>query len=155
MPTEIEVEATCSLLEASARSFESLYRSSTLPDRVDSRRTGNTFYGERPDTIRKVHAHVNQVQDYYMSRLGMSIATSDVSLVARRGDCIAQLRRASADGKHRAPIIIDDERWTLSKVYRRFLWHDRIHAKAIVRILLTQLEEGAIEGFTDPFRFFE
>ena len=27
-----------------------------------------------------------------------------------------------------------DELWTLRKVMRRFLWHDRIHAKAMYRM---------------------
>jgi len=30
-------------------------------------------------------------------------------------------------------MAIDGEQWTETKVLRRFIWHDRIHAKALYR----------------------
>jgi hypothetical protein len=48
---------------------------------------------------------------------------------------------------------VDNELWTLKKIVRRFIWHDRIHAKAIARIQEKQKALGLIEGYEDPFCF--
>ena len=43
-----------------------------------------------------------------------------------------------------------DEAWSLKKVLRRFLWHDRIHAKAMYRMAVKTFGEGSVP---DVFRF--
>ena len=43
----------------------------------------------------------------------------------------------------------DGERWTLRKLLRRFLWHDRIHARAMWRTA-APLWGSAV---ADPFGF--
>ena len=50
------------------------------------------------------------------------------------------------------PVIVGsyDEEWSLRKVLRRFLWHDRIHAKAMYRMAVTTFGEGSVP---DVFRF--
>ena len=48
---------------------------------------------------------------------------------------------------------LDNENWTLAKILRRFIWHDRIHARAIVRILQKQQSQGFIQDYKDPFCF--
>ena len=42
------------------------------------------------------------------------------------------------------------EDWTLRKLLRRFLWHDRIHAKAMYRMALRTFDPGTVP---DVFRF--
>ena len=49
-------------------------------------------------------------------------------------------------GIHTAP---DGEAWTPRKLMRRYLWHDRIHARALFR--RTQTLWGS--QIPDPFRF--
>lgn len=49
---------------------------------------------------------------------------------------------------------IDNEEWTIKKVLRRFIWHDRIHAKSMVKILRKQKNNGIIDSYQDPFYFF-
>ena len=44
------------------------------------------------------------------------------------------------------------EDWSLRKVLRRFIWHDRIHAKAMYRMATKVF--GA-ESIVNPFYFFE
>ena len=44
-----------------------------------------------------------------------------------------------------------DELWSLRKVLRRFLWHDRIHARAMYRRAKTIWGDR----IADPFRFDE
>jgi hypothetical protein len=44
-----------------------------------------------------------------------------------------------------------DELWSVRKVLRRFIWHDRIHAKAMYRMGIATFGEGVIPdvfGFT-------
>jgi hypothetical protein len=43
-----------------------------------------------------------------------------------------------------------DELWSLRKVMRRFLWHDRIHAKAMYRMAIKTF--GAL-GVDNTFKF--
>lgn len=37
-----------------------------------------------------------------------------------------------------------DEEWSLRKVLRRFIWHDRIHAKAMYRMAVKTFGKDAI-----------
>ena len=37
-----------------------------------------------------------------------------------------------------------DEEWSLRKVLRRFIWHDRIHAKAMYRMALKTFGKDAV-----------
>ena len=48
---------------------------------------------------------------------------------------------------------VDNELWTLKKVLRRFVWHDRIHGKAMTRILEKQKQLGIIDTYEDAFCF--
>ena len=55
------------------------------------------------------------------------------------------LRNAVYDGSY-------GEQWSLRKVCRRFVWHDRIHAKAMYRMAVKLCGTDAI---SDPFFFAE
>lgn len=37
-----------------------------------------------------------------------------------------------------------DEEWSLRKVLRRFIWHDRIHAKAMYRMAVKTFGKGTV-----------
>ena len=37
-----------------------------------------------------------------------------------------------------------DELWSLRKVLRRFIWHDRIHAKAMYRMAIKTFGKNAV-----------
>lgn len=54
---------------------------------------------------------------------------------------------------HRVVYEVDHESWMLSKLLRRFIWHDRIHRKAITKILSKQVQLGLIGQYEDAFRF--
>lgn len=150
-----DIDLIKELLLHSASTLEALFAQAELPDRVDSQMTGLTFYGERPDTIRKVFSHVNRTQDYYMSRVGLGIPEEHASFLARRENCVTQLSKHWPSGHTLHPTAVDGERWTHLKVLRRLLWHDRIHAKSIVRMFQRQVKDGVISNFVDQFRFFE
>lgn len=38
------------------------------------------------------------------------------------------------------------EEWSLRKMLRRFIWHDRIHAKAMYRMTIKTFGEGSVEN---------
>ena len=150
---EPELAAHSALARRSADSFQKLWDGAALPDWVDARRVGRTFWGESPTTIREVYAHVLRTQSYYLTRLGLGALKDATDLAASRGVCLEALAEGWKKGIGSGVREADGELWTLRKVLRRLLWHDRIHAKAVVRILEEQRREGLIERYEDPFGF--
>jgi len=65
-------------------------------------------------------------------------------------DSLARLFRKEANSR---VYNVENEEWTLKKILRRFVWHDRIHGKAITRILEKQRQLGLIDRYEDLFRF--
>ena len=143
------------LIGYSAECFDALVLHCTHPKWIDTDRPERTFYGKRPNTIEAIFSHVDSTQDYYMSRMGLSIPDGIFGFTRRRRACIDQLRSALREAHLRRPVEVDAEMWTSQKVCRRFMWHDRIHAKSVVRILRKQREAGIIDNYDDPYRFFE
>ena len=135
------------LVLKSAQDLDRLYAS--IPDKDaplgDARRT---FYGEYPDTARKMFCHTNRVTAYYVGELGAEIDNLP-GCYENRINGLAAIERIP--GFLNLPVIEGsyDEEWSLRKVLRRFLWHDRIHARAMYR------RAKAIWGdqIADPFRF--
>lgn len=90
-----------------------------------------TFYGKTPSTAREMYSHIEQVCEYYLSRLSIYGSFNSGNLIDNRRICAELL-----DKNYSVPFRIyhaDGEYWTETKVLRRFLWHDRIHAKAMFR----------------------
>lgn len=135
------------LVLRSARDFDRLYAS--VPDQDaplgDARRT---FYGEYPDTARKMFEHTNRVTAYYVGELG---AEAD-NLPGCYENRLYGLEAVEQLPDYRNLPAVEGsygEEWSLQKVLRRFVWHDRIHARAMYR------RARAIWGdrIADPFRF--
>jgi len=101
-----------------------------------------TFYGDVPRTAREMVAHLNGTTAYYTSRLGVDIEPAETILASR------ELAFAAME----VPGFLDDrvftdsanEEWTLRKVLRRFVWHDRIHARAMYRMAVRLWGPGTI-----------
>jgi hypothetical protein len=144
------------LVKFSCLSFEKLCDSAQLEDWVDKTRVGRTFYGEKPKTIREIFDHVNRTQYYYLSRLGIRIRDKEgLGLMESREPIIDHLEDLFKQEGNSKVHHIQEEAWTVKKVFRRFAWHDRIHGKAITRILKKQLALGLIDQYEDPFLFRE
>ncbi len=137
-----------SLALRSARDFLQLYLS--IPDKdgtVLSPR--ETFYGPTPITAREMYEHTKNVNDYYFGEIGIA---------AENGPDIYACRAKAFDTLESTPdflinAVFDgsyNESWSLAKVLRRFLWHDRIHARAMYRMASRLC--GA-ESISDPFGF--
>jgi len=142
------------LVRYSGETFLMLYDQCKLKDWIDQTRIRKTFYGESPKIIREIFEHVNGTQYYYLSRTKISFDREGEDFVRRREFCLRKIEELYHKNRNSRVYEVDNELWTLKKILRRFVWHDRIHGKSIVRILQTQKRLNLIEGFSDPFFFF-
>jgi hypothetical protein len=143
----------CGLVRYSGETFYSLFRKAELEDWVDESRIRKTFYGETPKTIREIFDHVNGTQYYYLSRAKPRAEQRIEDFLEARQNCLSALSELFSQQRNDQLFQVDNEEWTLMKILRRFIWHDRIHGKAIVRIMRKQKQLGLISGFEDPFHF--
>ena len=146
--TQEEYEELKSLVLKSASDFYDLYSSisnkneSCLPER-------RTFYGVVPRTAQEMYEHTKNVNSYYFAEINV-----DVDNEGTIYDC----RKRGFERLEQVPgflnnVVIEgsyDELWSLRKVMRRFLWHDRIHAKAMYRMAIKTF--GAL-GADNTFKF--
>ena len=142
-----EYAALRALVLKSAQDLDALYES--IPDKdAPLGEPRATFYGEYPDTARKMFAHTNSVTAYYVGELDAEIENLPGCYENR---LIGLTAVEQIPDFLNLPVIEGSygEEWSLRKVLRRFLWHDRIHARAMYR--RAKLIWG--ERIADPFRF--
>ena len=116
----------------SAERFLRLYEAVPDPDR-SANPVRQTFYGAVPRTAREMYEHTKHVNAYYFGEIGVE-ADNDGTIV--------ECRRRGFEALEKQPDFFEnslfegswDECWTLRKVLRRFIWHDRLHARAMVRM---------------------
>lgn len=140
-----EYEALKALALKSAEDFQALYEAVPDPDRscLPERRT---FYGAVPRTAREMYEHTKNVNSYYFGEIGVQADNEGtISDCRRRGFLLLEgqpdfLKNRVFGGSY-------GEEWSLRKVLRRFVWHDRIHAKAMYRMALRTFGEGVPNVF--------
>ena len=121
-----------SLALKSAGDFYSLY--SSFPDKHKSALPfRNTFYGSVPRTAEEMYQHTKNVNEYYFSEIGVK-ADSEDSIVSCRARGFEALESVPGYLSLETVTGSYDEQWSVRKVLRRFIWHDRIHAKAMYRM---------------------
>lgn len=132
----------------SARDFLALYNA--VPDKDKSALTPReTFYGTVPRTAEEMYQHTKSVNRYYFSEIGVD-ADNDGTIFDCRKRGFALLEQ-QPDFLTQPPRTGSyDEVWSLRKVLRRFVWHDRIHARAMYRMALKTFGEHSVP---DVFRF--
>lgn len=132
----------------SAEDFQRLYDS--IPDKdVSSVAPRKTFYGWIPTTARQMYEHTKNVNEYYFS---------EINVPADNLGTILECRKRGFTNLEAIPAVLAsypvtgsyDEIWSVRKVIRRFLWHDRIHAKAMYRMAVKTFGEESIDN---PFHF--
>lgn len=143
-----EYQALKALALRSAEDFLTLYRS--VPDHHRScLPVRSTFYGALPRTAEEMYQHTKNVNDYYFREIGVDADHEGSILDCRRRGFAALERQAdfltmpAREGSY-------GEYWSLRKVLRRFIWHDRIHAKAMQRMAVRTFGPDAV---ADPFHF--
>ena len=143
-----EYERLKALALRSAADFHALYESvpeknkSCLPPR-------RTFYGEVPRTAEEMYRHTRSVNAYYFAEIGVE-ADNEGTIYECRERGFASLENIPGFLQREAEEGSYGEWWSLRKVLRRFLWHDRIHAKAMARMAARTFGTGTV---TDPFGF--
>lgn len=127
-----EYEKLKTLALKSANDFLTLYES--IPDKtagIIAER--QTFYGQVPRTADEMYEHTKNVNEYYFAEIEVDADNSgNIYECRKRGFEALELKpdflqNAVIEGSY-------GEDWSLRKVLRRFIWHDRIHAKAMYRM---------------------
>lgn len=145
--TAMEYEVLKNLVLTSAADLLAMYRSFRDADATaDPPR--ETFYGAVPRSARAMYEHTKNVNAYYFGEIGV---TAD-----NAGD-IHACRLAGLEALEEDETFLDSparegsfgEWWSLRKVFRRFLWHDRIHARAMWRLA----QKLGDSGVKNTFRF--
>ena len=137
-----EYEELKALVLKSARDFLSLYEAipdknkSCLPIRV-------TFYGQVPRTASEMYEHTKNVNDYYFGEIGV-VTDNEGNIVECRERGFAVLESQPNFLKNIVHLGSYNEEWSLRKVLRRFVWHDRIHAKAMYRMALKMFDPDVV-----------
>jgi len=132
----------------SAKDFLALYES--IPDKnVAAAPERKTFYGRVPRTANEMYEHTKNVNTYYFA---------EIAVDADHDGNIYECRKRGFESLESNPDFLQNtvrkgsygEDWSLRKVLRRFIWHDRIHAKAMYRMAIKVF--GA-ENVVNPFCF--
>ena len=146
--TRAEYEELKALVLKSARDFYALYTSiaeknqSCLPHR-------RTFYGNVPRTAQEMYEHTKNVNAYYFAEIGID-ADNEGTIYDCRRKGFERLEQSSGFLSNAVVEGSYAELWSLRKVMRRFLWHDRIHAKAMYRMAVKTF---GICGAENTFKF--
>ena len=146
--TKEEYEELKSLVLKSARDFHALFES--VPNKEKScNLPRKTFYGDVPRTAQEMYEHTKNVNSYYFGEIGVDVDNNGTIFECRKKgfeyleQTKAYLDNASVEGSY-------TEMWSLRKLMRRFLWHDRIHAKAMYKMAVKTFGS---ENVDNPYKF--
>ena len=115
----------------SAMDLERMYDS--IPDkkmRIVPER--DTFYGKIPSTAKEMYNHCMNITEYYFGEIGV-FAENGPDILSCRQKGFEELEKQENFLQNKVFEGSYDEEWSLRKVLRRFIWHDRIHARAMYR----------------------
>lgn len=146
--TQEEYQALKSLALKSAKDFLTLYAS--VPDKsISVSPERKTFYGRVPRSAHEMYEHTKSVNAYYFA---------EINVDADNNGTIYECRKRGFEALEATPDYLQNtvfagsygELWSLRKVLRRFIWHDRIHAKAMYRMAIKIF---GTEKIVNPFCF--
>lgn len=145
---EVDYLRLKALAMRSAKDFYALYTS--VPDvECSALEQRDTFYGSRPRTAREMYEHTRNVNAYYFGEIGAA-ADNEGSIIECRRRGFEQLEQKPDFLLNKVSEGSGGELWSLKKLLRRFIWHDRIHAKAMYRMAEKTFGPGTV---ADPFEF--
>ncbi len=132
----------------SASDFLALYNS--IPDKtLSDTQDRKTFYGQVPRTADGMYIHTKNVNEYYFGEIGVEASNEgNIFECRQRG-----LKLLEDQANFLSNTVFDGsygELWSLHKMLRRFIWHDRIHAKAMDKMAVRIWGKDAI---SDVFAF--
>jgi len=146
--TMAEYEYLKELALKSAKDFLAFYES--IPDKnAWCAPERETFYGRVPRTATEMYEHTKSVNSYYFAEIDVEADNiGNIYECRKRG---FEALEAKADFL-RSTVIAGSygEEWSVRKMLRRFIWHDRIHARALWRMSINVFGE---ENTANPFCF--
>ena len=147
--TPLTVEEYFRLKELALKSAADFYRLYlSIPDKSRScLPVRKTFYGDIPRTAEEMYEHTKNVNSYYFGEIGIDVSNDGTIYECRRRG-FELLERLEMENYLANAVVCGsyDELWSLRKVMRRFIWHDRIHAKAMYRMAVKTFGEGSVEN---------
>ena len=141
-----EYEKLKALALKSAKDFLALYDS--IPDKsATAIAERKTFYGQVPRTADEMYVHTKNVNEYYFA---------EIEVDADNGGTIYECRKRGFETLEAKPDFLQNaviegsygEDWSLRKVLRRFVWHERIHGRATYRMAVKVF---GMENVANPF----
>lgn len=148
--TEDEYKNLKALALKSAKDFLQLYLS--IPDKdFSSSPERKTFYGQVPRSANEMYRHTKNVNEYYFAEIGVEADNEgDIYECRKRGFDALEKKLNFLDN----PVVEGSygEYWSARKVIRRFIWHDRIHAKAMYRMAARAFGRDNVKN---SFAFYE
>ena len=108
-----------------------------------------TFYGKIPSSAEEMYNHCMNITEYYFGEIGVK-AENGPDILSCRQKGFEELEKQEGFLENKVFSGSYGEEWSLKKVLRRFIWHDRIHAKAMYRAAVKMF--GA-ENVANPFCF--
>ena len=135
----------------SAKDFLKLYEE--IPDKNESVLPmipqKITFLGPRPRTAWEMYEHTKCVNQYYFGEIGVNADNEGTIFECRKRGF--ELLEAEPNFLNKEVVVGSfEEEWSLRKVLRRFIWHDRIHGKAMYRMAVKTFGQNSVP---DVFRF--
>ena len=116
----------------SAMSFHSLYN--LIPNKyLTILKPRKTFYGNVPINAYEMYKHTKSVNSYYFGEIN-AFANNRGSIYTCRIKAFDKLEKDPCYLENKVYVGCNNELWSLRKLMRRFIWHDRIHAKAMYKM---------------------
>ena len=146
--TKDEYKNLKALALKSAKDFLSLYKS--IPDKsVTAAPLRKTFYGQVPRSADEMYEHTKNVNEYYFAEIEVDADNNgNIYECRKRGFEALEIKFDFLCNTVVAGSYGED--WSLRKVMRRFIWHDRIHARAMYRMAVKVF---CAENVENPFYF--
>lgn len=135
-PSQDDLANDCVLLVISAAKVDLIQaQCRTIADKVDPAMVRTTFYGPTFATTAGQYRHIIDTQHYYLQNLGVDAQWNDGPLVnSRQAVAQALVQAWRRDGNRVLTDPGGDEEWSIRKVARRLIVHDRLHARAMNRM---------------------
>lgn len=135
----------------SAKDFLKLYEA--VPDKHESVLPKEpehiTFLGPRPRTAYEMYEHTKEVNSYYFGEIGIDVDNEgNIYECRKRGFDLLEQKENFLENM--TVVGSFEEEWSLRKVLRRFIWHDRIHAKGMYRMAVKTFGKNEVP---DVFSF--
>ena len=122
----------CDKVLLSGTKTEEIYKRMKNKSLIDITMKRKTFYGDVYCTINDQYRHIVNVQNYYLNQIGTEMNIAD-ELRLNRMEFVEKLKEKYLKEGNKL-YRNESEDWTVKKLIRRTIWHDRIHIRAIERM---------------------